>query len=91
MKTVLYISPSPSVKGGISSVIKSYLNTNLAKKHRIFQVSSHCDGPKFLKLMVAILGLFKTFCYLISKKIDGFTAKKNRRPNVTLFCPACLP
>lgn len=70
MKNILYIAPSPSVKGGISTVIKSYLSSNLAKNHNIFLVSSHVDGTKFIKLIQAILGLIKTFFYLIFKKID---------------------
>jgi len=58
------------VKGGISTVIKSYLNSDLAKNHRIFLVSSHVDGPKWRKLVQAVLGLVQTAYYLIFKKID---------------------
>lgn len=58
------------MKGGISTVIKSYLNSDLAKNHRIFLVSSHVDGPKWRKLVQAVLGLVQTAYYLIFKKID---------------------
>ena len=58
------------MKGGISTVIKSYLNSDLAKNHRIFLVSSHVDGPKWRKLVQAVLGLVQTVYYLTFKKID---------------------
>lgn len=70
MKRVLFISPSTSVKGGISSVIKGLLNTELTKKHKIFHVTSHVDGPKFIKLVVAVLGLVHASFYLVFKKVD---------------------
>jgi len=70
MKNIMYISPSTSVKGGISTVIKGYLNSDLSKNYNIFLVSSHVDGPKFIKLIQAILGLVETFFYLVFKKID---------------------
>lgn len=70
MKQILYISPSINVKGGISTVIKGYLNSDLSKNNRIFLVSSHVDGTKFIKSVQAIFGLMKTFVYLIFKKID---------------------
>jgi polysaccharide biosynthesis protein VpsI len=70
MKNVLYIAPSIFVKGGISTVIKSYLNSDLAKNHHISLVSSHVDGPKWCKLIRAILGLVQTVYYLTFKKID---------------------
>ena len=70
MKNILYISPSTSVKGGISTVIKSYLKSDLAKNHHIFLVSSHVDGSKWRKLIQAVLGLVQTVYYLIFKKIE---------------------
>lgn len=70
MKTVLYIAPSLSVKGGISTVIKDYLGTDLPKRYKIILVSSHRDGPKTLKLITAITGLAQTFFFFVFKKID---------------------
>ncbi len=70
MKNILYIAPSTSVKGGIPSVIKGYLSTDLPKKHNIILVSSHVDGSKSRKLVQAILGLIKTSVYLGCNKID---------------------
>ena len=70
MKNVLYISPNPSVKGGISTVIKGYLSSELPEKYNIILVSSHRDGTKFIKLIQAIAGLIQTVFYLTFKKID---------------------
>jgi len=70
MKNVLIISPSLQVKGGISSVIKSYLASDLPKNHNIYMVASHVDGRKWIKLVKAVIGLVETFCYLAFKHID---------------------
>ena len=70
MRNILYISPSPRVKGGISAVINGYLTSELPRHHNIFLVTSHIDGPKIVKLLTAILGLVKTFFYLLLKNID---------------------
>jgi len=69
MKNILFIAPSPSVKGGISTLIKNYLHSDLAKNHHIFIASSHVDGPKFLKLIQAVLGLGKTLFYLLMMEL----------------------
>jgi len=70
MRNILYIAPSPRVKGGISSVINGYLNSILPQRHNIFLVSSHVDGPKIVKLIIAIIGLVKTLFHLLLKNID---------------------
>lgn len=70
MKNILYISPSTHVKGGISSVIKGYLGSDLAKHHNIYLVASHVDGHKLIKLVRALVGLLVTLFYLLIKGID---------------------
>jgi glycosyltransferase involved in cell wall biosynthesis len=70
MRKILYISPSPHVKGGISSVIKGYLGSDLAKHHAIYLVASHVDGNKLVKLVRALTGLLETLFYLLIKGID---------------------
>jgi len=70
MKNILYISPSPRVKGGISTVIKGYLTSNLGKHHNLYLVASHVDGPKWLKLIKGVVGLVETFYYLAYKNIN---------------------
>ncbi len=69
MKIILYIAPDISVKGGISTVIKGFLSTQLSQKYNITLVASHIDGSKFRKLMQAIEGLLKTSYYLAFKHI----------------------
>ena len=70
MKSILFISPGLSVKGGISSVINGYLCSNLRNKYNIYLVASHIDGNKLKKMIIAFLGLFKTLFYLTSKSPD---------------------
>ena len=70
VKNILYISPSLNVKGGISSVLKSYLGSDLAKHYNIYPVASHVDGNKLVKLIRAIIGLVETLYYLSVKSPD---------------------
>ena len=70
MKTILYISPDLSVKGGISTVVKSYLSSDLSQKYRFSHVSSHVDGSKVRKLIKALEGLIRAFLILLTKKVD---------------------
>ena len=70
MKKILYISPSIHVKGGISSVIKGYLESDLTKRYAIYLVASHIDGYKLVKLVRAVTGLLETLIYLLIKDIN---------------------
>ena len=70
MKNILYISPSTHVKGGISSVIKGYLAIDLSRQYNMYFVASHVDGPKWVKLIKAIIGLIETIYYLTLKEIN---------------------
>ena len=58
------------MRGGISTVIKGYLASNLSRQHNIYLVASHVDGPKWIKFIKAIVGLIETICYLTLKEID---------------------
>jgi glycosyltransferase involved in cell wall biosynthesis len=58
------------VKGGISTVIKGYLSSILAKEHNLYLVASHIDAPRTIKLLKALLGLLEMLYYLLSKHID---------------------
>jgi len=58
------------VKGGISTVIKGYLGSDLAKEHTIYLVASHVDGHKLFKLIKAVSGLIEALFYLLIKGID---------------------
>lgn len=70
MKSVLYITPSPKVKGGISTVIRAYLASTLTKYYNLYFVASHVDGPKWIKLVKALTGLVEALYYLVYINID---------------------
>jgi len=42
MKNILYIAPDMSVKGGISTVIKGFLGTNLSQNNNIVLICLAC-------------------------------------------------
>jgi len=67
---VLYISPSLAVKGGISSLIRSYLKSDLADKFDIISVYSHISGSKIVKIIQALRGLIHTATNLTLYNID---------------------
>ena len=69
-KKILYIAPDIRVKGGISSVIKSYLISELSMKYKIFRVSSHRDGNKVLKIFTALCGMISAIFCMTLRKID---------------------
>ena len=69
-KTILYITPSTNVKGGISTVISSYFNANLLKKYKLKKIATNIDGPKLIKLIVAIVGLVRVAIIMIFRNID---------------------
>jgi len=68
-KKILYIAPDISVKGGISTVIKGFISSQLTQKYNIILIASHVDGSKPRKLVQAIAGLLKTTYYLTFKNI----------------------
>lgn len=70
IKNVLYISPSITVKGGISSLLICYLKSVLAVKYNLITVYSHRSGNKITKLIQAISGLITVCCSLVFRKID---------------------
>lgn len=67
---VLYISPSLTVKGGISSLIMSYLKSDLAEKYRLITVYSHVSGSKLVKSIQAVKGLVLTTINIVFNGID---------------------
>ncbi|WP_321413118.1 glycosyltransferase family 4 protein [uncultured Desulfobacter sp.] len=69
-KQILIIAPSINVKGGISTVVKGHLGSELSNKYQIFRVSSHKDGNKLIKLLTAVKGAVRIIFYLLSKHID---------------------
>ena len=67
---VLFICPSLSVKGGISTVVKDYLDSSLSKKYKISQISSHRDGNKFVKLLTALSSMITVWMHMVFIKSD---------------------
>lgn len=70
LKTILYISPSIKVKGGISTVVKTYLNSELSRKYKLYCVSSYRDGNWLIKLSAAFSGVIFLLFFMLFKKID---------------------
>lgn len=69
-KHILIIAPSIDVKGGISTVVKGHLRSDLLKKYKIYRVSSHKDGNKIKKLFTVLGSMIATLYYMVSKHID---------------------
>jgi glycosyltransferase involved in cell wall biosynthesis len=69
-KNILYISPNTSVRGGISTLLISYFESELSVKYRLMAVFSHRTGTKATKLFQAIKGLIHVCYHLVSKEID---------------------
>lgn len=68
--TVLVIAPSKSVRGGISSVVKGLLSSDLADKYRFVHIASHVDGNWLEKMGAALAGWMKMCFLLLFFKID---------------------
>ena len=64
-KKILQVAPDLSVKGGISSVLKMYLKTDLPHKYHFDFVTTHVDGAKIRKFIAMIYGIFK-FVFVLS-------------------------
>lgn len=70
MKRIVYISTDVQTKGGISTFLKSYLNSDLNTKYHIICISSHVDGNIARKFVQAIYGLIKLLVCLIASHVD---------------------
>jgi len=70
LKKIVYISPDVKAKGGISTVLKSYLNSNLNGKYHLKCISSHVDGSIARKFVQVIYGLIKLLFYLELSHVD---------------------
>ena len=70
MKRIVYVSTSVKTKGGISTLLKSYLNSDLNGKYYIICIITHVDGIKTRKFIQAIFGLIKFLACLIVWHVD---------------------
>ena len=68
--TILFITPSVQVKGGISTVIRNLLSSDLKNHYDFFIIASHVDGTKTRKLLQFIFAFVQTIFVLSTKKID---------------------
>jgi glycosyltransferase involved in cell wall biosynthesis len=70
MKRILQIAPSITVKGGISTVLKMYFETDLASQYDLKVVATHKDGTKLAKVGIMLAGIMKLIKILITNSID---------------------
>lgn len=64
------VGPDPKVMGGIASVVRGYLNSSLTLDNDMKYISSHKDGNKFKKLMVAAWAYLAFIWRCIFKRPD---------------------
>ncbi|EOG6176939.1 glycosyltransferase family 1 protein [Clostridium perfringens] len=68
---ILMIGPDrEKLKGGMSSVINSYFNSELIKKLNIIPIGTVVDGSRIIKLKVFVISYIKTLYILLFKNID---------------------
>ena len=66
---ILIIGPDKDVKGGVSTVINSYLHSVLAIKYDLILLASYIDGSKFSKLVQFLKSIFHFFWIILFKNI----------------------
>lgn len=69
-KRILQIAPSMTVKGGVSTVLKMYLKTNMPELYDLSFLTTHEDGSKLHKIVIMLVGIVKYFFILLSRRID---------------------
>lgn len=65
---ICMIGPDITVKGGISSVVKGYLNSSLVEEYSVKYISSHIDGNKVKKFIKAICAYYKFIKVCLKEK-----------------------
>jgi glycosyltransferase involved in cell wall biosynthesis len=70
MKNIAIVSPAFSVKGGISTLINSVFGSDAFTEYKFYRVSSHMDGPGWIKLCIAVYGLLRMFLLLSVQDIS---------------------
>lgn len=67
---ILIVSTSLKTQGGISSVVREHMNSELTKSYNLYHLSTHINGNNIVK----ILYIIKSYCYfpymLIKKNIS---------------------
>jgi glycosyltransferase involved in cell wall biosynthesis len=67
---VLMVGTSLQTKGGISSVVRGYLGSDLTKHFEVFYVPMHSDGSKWVKIKAAFKGYLRFLYLLVRRKPD---------------------
>jgi glycosyltransferase involved in cell wall biosynthesis len=70
MKTIFHVAPNINVKGGISTVLKMYLKTEMPNHYDVKFITSHRDGTKLYKVAVMLLGLVKFLFLMVTNPAD---------------------
>lgn len=70
MKHICMIVPSFTAKGGITSVVNGYKNSNLEKKFRVSYIETYIEGSKFKKFLYAFKAYLTFLILLIKDKPD---------------------
>lgn len=69
-KKVCMIVPSFNAKGGITTVVNGYRNSELENEYQVEYMETYCDGGKISKIIKAICAYFKFGKELILNKPD---------------------
>ena len=69
INNILMIGPSKDVRGGISTVINSYIHSEIANKYNVILLSSNVDGSRFTKLFQFLKSIFNFLWIMILKDI----------------------
>ena len=67
---VLMVGTSLQTKGGISSVVRGYLGSDLTKHFEVFYVPTHSNGSKWVKTKAALKGYLRFLYLLLRRKPD---------------------
>jgi glycosyltransferase involved in cell wall biosynthesis len=70
MKKILMVAPNKTVKGGISTVLKMYLKTDMPYRYDISFLVTHEDGSKFHKFGIMLIGMVRFFFILLTKRVE---------------------
>lgn len=70
MTTVLWVAPDIRVMGGISTVLRGWLEMGIDRRFRIVRVASHRDGSRPQKLLRAGAALLETARLLAGASVD---------------------
>lgn len=73
-KKVCMVVPSFTAKGGITSVVNGYRNSQLTEDYDVRFIETYCDGNKIKKVAIYLKSMFKYLYALIfgEQKLSTF-------------------